>query len=330
MNNTKKIAVLMSAIMLCSTAANGGAAVFAADFKTAVNNSTSETNSDSIDQNNIPEAVPSSEEEAFMYYMNTRLGKKEDYFVMVCIEDEIPEYVSKNGEEVSFYTVDLGKYTVYYTDAALEGAMIISEAGREDNKTAYEIENKGMTVIEEPYLLVKKHIDGIPEAVPYSEEEAEVFYYTKEVDCTDEYLIIVCTEEEPVYKTENGEEVSFNAIDFGMYTVYYTDCIFDGDIVLEGNYKKSVYNIKDRSIVSRSAGFEDYESGDIDGTGVTDLTDLSYLSLYLLGEREFTADQMLAADVTGDGEVDIRDLATLKQYICKDPDVVLHRIVRYI
>lgn len=62
--------------------------------------------------------------------------------------------------------------------------------------------------------------------------------------------------------------------------------------------------------------------GDINGNGVVDLTDLSYLSLYLLGDCSFTKDQLLAADVDGNGEVNIADLPYLKQYIMHDPAVL--------
>ncbi len=66
-----------------------------------------------------------------------------------------------------------------------------------------------------------------------------------------------------------------------------------------------------------------YNCGDIDKNGVVELTDLSYLSLYLLKQYSFDEAQMVIADVTGDEQVDIADLATLKQIICKDPDVVI-------
>ena len=76
-------------------------------------------------------------------------------------------------------------------------------------------------------------------------------------------------------------------------------------------------------ICSVSAEESNVIYGDINGNGVVDLTDLSYLSLYLLGDCSFTKDQLLAADVDGSGEVNIADLPYLKQYIMHDP-AVLH------
>ena len=58
--------------------------------------------------------------------------------------------------------------------------------------------------------------------------------------------------------------------------------------------------------------------GDITGDKMVDITDLTYLSLYLLDSQDFDDEQVKKADVTGDGNVDLADLAHLKQYIMKD------------
>ena len=66
---------------------------------------------------------------------------------------------------------------------------------------------------------------------------------------------------------------------------------------------------------------QEFMYGDIDKNGVVELTDLTYLSLYLMQSAEFDEVQVLAADVDGNGIVDIADLARLKQYICHDVNV---------
>ena len=53
-----------------------------------------------------------------------------------------------------------------------------------------------------------------------------------------------------------------------------------------------------------------------------ELTDLSILSLYLLGDTALDENILKGADVNGDGNVDLADLAHFKQYISKD-DVTL-------
>ncbi len=48
-----------------------------------------------------------------------------------------------------------------------------------------------------------------------------------------------------------------------------------------------------------------------------DVGDLSYLSLYLLGDKPLPEEWLKAADVDGDGDVTIADLARLQQYLSK-------------
>ena len=57
--------------------------------------------------------------------------------------------------------------------------------------------------------------------------------------------------------------------------------------------------------------------GDINLNGTIDVTDLTELSLYLLGDRELTENQQKSADVDSDGAVTLADLARLQQYLSK-------------
>lgn len=58
-------------------------------------------------------------------------------------------------------------------------------------------------------------------------------------------------------------------------------------------------------------------AGDINSDGKADLTDLTELSLALIGDNELTATQQKAADVDRDGEVKLADLAMFKQFLSK-------------
>lgn len=60
-----------------------------------------------------------------------------------------------------------------------------------------------------------------------------------------------------------------------------------------------------------------YQTGDISGDGIIDLSDLTTLSLALVGDSELTSDQLSAADIDGNGKADLSDLARLKQYLSK-------------
>ncbi|MBP0961450.1 MAG: dockerin type I repeat-containing protein [Oscillospiraceae bacterium] len=58
-------------------------------------------------------------------------------------------------------------------------------------------------------------------------------------------------------------------------------------------------------------------AGDIDEDGDTDITDLSSLALYLLGDMNFSDAQKKIADVDGDGDVTLADLAKYRQFLSK-------------
>jgi len=62
--------------------------------------------------------------------------------------------------------------------------------------------------------------------------------------------------------------------------------------------------------------------GDVDGNKKVEITDLTYLSMYLLGDYKLSGDTLKAADVNADGKVDLADLAHLKQYVSKDAVVL--------
>ena len=57
--------------------------------------------------------------------------------------------------------------------------------------------------------------------------------------------------------------------------------------------------------------------GDVNCDGKVDVTDLSYLSLYLVGDKKLNGDSLKAADTDGDGSVKLTDLAKLRQYLSK-------------
>lgn len=61
-------------------------------------------------------------------------------------------------------------------------------------------------------------------------------------------------------------------------------------------------------------------TGDVNCDGKIDLTDLSELSLALIGDKELTEAQQKAADVDCDGDVRLADLAKFQQFISKQID----------
>ncbi len=64
----------------------------------------------------------------------------------------------------------------------------------------------------------------------------------------------------------------------------------------------------------------DIKKGNLDNNSNIDVTDLTMLSLYLIGDQKFTDEQIKAADIDGDGEVTLADLARLRQFLSKKID----------
>lgn len=94
------------------------------------------------------------------------------------------------------------------------------------------------------------------------------------------------------FKTQHGEALS-------------------GEVSLEelmAIYPHSDQNTKPQSI----------EYGDINADSEIDLSDLTMLSLHLLGDKNLTEEKLKYADCNGDGTVNLADLAHFKQYISKD------------
>ncbi|MBR3534908.1 MAG: dockerin type I repeat-containing protein [Oscillospiraceae bacterium] len=58
-------------------------------------------------------------------------------------------------------------------------------------------------------------------------------------------------------------------------------------------------------------------TGDLNSDNKVDITDLSYLSLCLIGDMELNETQKKSADVDGDGEVKLADLAKMRQFLSR-------------
>lgn len=114
---------------------------------------------------------------------------------------------------------------------------------------------------------------------------------------------------------ETGQEIQklgtviVGAIDTGIARDYLTWYYTGENIFISEASVGSDITIVTKDITSNEV------IGDIDDNGVLDLTDLTNLSLYLIGDKEFTDDMKAIADMTKDDAVNLADLATMKQYI---------------
>ena len=67
---------------------------------------------------------------------------------------------------------------------------------------------------------------------------------------------------------------------------------------------------------------DEIKPGDIYSDGIIDLSDLSTLSLFLVGDTDLEDSQKKAADVDGDDEITLADLAMLRQFLSKKIDTL--------
>ncbi|MBP1564393.1 MAG: cellulosome protein dockerin type I [Oscillospiraceae bacterium] len=74
----------------------------------------------------------------------------------------------------------------------------------------------------------------------------------------------------------------------------------------------------DATVTTTVKNDKEEKYGDINSDGKIDITDLTWLSLHLIGDKKFDDTQLKYADVMYDGKVDLADLAHFKQYISKD------------
>ena len=132
-----------------------------------------------------------------------------------------------------------------------------------------------------------------------------------------------------ISQNEINASVEETGYDDGLCAVYIMDEIVSIDSFIDlysKIYEKTGQepNISFMASVSESEcpeiqvlHAEKYELGDIDGNGIIDLTDLSELSLALVGDKELTESQRKAADVDSDGAVKLADLAKFRQFLSK-------------
>ena len=108
-----------------------------------------------------------------------------------------------------------------------------------------------------------------------------------------------------------------------LYTYADTDCVKKVNSMVEHMKKPELYNL---NIIDENTNVCDiYETcnetlftrGDINGDTTVDLTDLSELSLLLIGDNTSDSVTEKIADIDDDNKITLADLTRLKQYISK-------------
>ena len=76
------------------------------------------------------------------------------------------------------------------------------------------------------------------------------------------------------------------------------------------------------NFVAFDKAYDNYYAGDINSDEKFDVSDISELSLYLIGDISLSEHEKMLADVDYDGFVPLADLAKLQQYLSKKIDVL--------
>ncbi len=143
----------------------------------------------------------------------------------------------------------------------------------------------------------------------------------------DEYRMAVINSEIDLWKKNVSEcltkyiaedEIISNAVNMGManLTKGQIEEISSDSMIASIGYAPPLMPVGD-SDDDEGITLPEFTIGDINADGRTDVTDLSNLSLYLIGDTKFTEVQKKAADVDDDGEVKLTDLAKYRQYLSK-------------
>jgi hypothetical protein len=110
-----------------------------------------------------------------------------------------------------------------------------------------------------------------------------------------------------IFPAENGT-VSLTTLEVLLRSLY----------VINTYGNKNYYKVAKESFPALANPHGKYiVKGDLDENETIDITDLSLLSLALIGDKTLSDAQALTADIDGDGNVTLADLARLQQYLSK-------------
>ncbi|MBQ5988193.1 MAG: dockerin type I repeat-containing protein [Oscillospiraceae bacterium] len=173
------------------------------------------------------------------------------------------------------------------------------------------------------------HVKGIEELSEVSVvSEGFVAYIYTESDLEKDQII----EKYSKYGLEISH-VKENTADDTKYIYYFKFKQFIGKGISDLEYQKNLNELLDDSDIRIDFAFnaeisdsKEYSKNiyqacssdsnfDINSDGKRDVTDLSMLSLYLIGDLTLTDTQLKASDVDGDGAVTLADLARFKQFL---------------
>jgi hypothetical protein len=162
---------------------------------------------------------------------------------------------------------------------------------------------------------------AIVDTEPTREELVSHGTTTYWVDCEDPYLIYLDLDKFQIVKEDFDLNISY-IVDLDENKVYDYETNEELGYYRDPNYKYETVDpgsgtITDpvRGTITIIPAIIGEIIGDINCDAVVDLTDLSELSLSLIGEKTLTANQLILADIDENGKVELSDLSRLKQFV---------------
>jgi len=176
------------------------------------------------------------------------------------------------------------------------------------------------------------HMEVALNLTPFEQKLKDIKILRKQLDEAD-YEVQLCIsladgEKIEDYITDDTTYIEYEMFAPNSYYLRATPDILQKDIdIYENEIRNNADNVFNSKIKGMSVNSVEpliphthlYEEmiGDINFDGKADLTDLSELSLALIGDKELTKSQQILADVDGDGAVKLADLAKFRQYLSK-------------
>ena len=235
----------------------------------------------------LPRIIEESEKEFGEFLAHARLFIDEETGEMIIADFDA--YVS-NGSV-------LRKIKKSMSNEELD-AYIHSDFSEDELKKAYESSDKGYSVIT---TRLSHDVDYYRMAVVNSKIELQ---HKNVSDCLTKYI--------------SEDEILNNAVNncMAMLTKDQIEEISRDSQVTSIMYAPPAPAESSAALIVE----EEIKPGDIYSDGIIDLSDLSTLSLFLVGDTDLEDSQKKTADVDGDGDVTLADLAMLRQYLSKKID----------
>lgn len=215
-------------------------------------------------------------------------------------------------ETVMQLTLDYGDCYAF-DESTLSVNVSITESYKGRAAKSITLLKKPNTVFERRYTYgddaqcIPLHMDGAQVRVDYENGDSEVLTFGK--DCT-------------IVDEKNGitTQYSFDDSDLKAFVRFVDDAAKDYDVTISiFSTEGYVYNHWEKMLMGRIdvTARHIHKSGDINGDGKVNVTDVTTVQRYLADACGFYDEQRAVADANADGSIDINDATYLQMYLAE-------------